>query len=214
MIAEIVGVSGTGKSTIAQAIAQHDSAIQANYRVKWRYVLPAYYVRTALAIPTYLVHYRSKGKVLWAALKWMTYLEKLHYALSRLDKNNLILLDQGPVFWFTYLHAFGSDGIQDKWFTRWWTRELESWSSILDFIFYLDCTDAVLIERVRNRSKKHRIQGLSDQEAREFLSRYREGYRHVLARLTHKDGPSVCHLSTERESPGQIADQILNELLA
>ena len=78
---------------------------------------------------------------------------------------------------------------------------------------YLDERRA-LIERVRKRSKRHRIQGLSDEEARDFLARDRGGYRHVIARLTAGDGPSVRHLSTDRESPERIADQILIELLA
>lgn len=214
MIAEIVGVAGTGKSTIAHVVSQRSNVIQTDYKLRWRYVLPAYYARAVLAMPTYLMHYQGKGQVLWPALRWMTYLEKLQHALSRQGNENIILFDQGPVFWLTYLHTFGSDGIRDEWFTRWWTRALENWSSILDMIFYLDGDDTVLIERVRNRSKNHKIKGSSDQKAREYLALYREGYQKVLDILSARDGLRVRFLSTDRESLEKIVDQIMIELLA
>ncbi len=214
MIAEIVGVAGTGKSTIAQVVAQRSLAIQTDYRVRWRYVLPAYYARAAWILPTRLVRYRGKGKVLCSALRWMIYLEKLHDALSRLDKDGRILLDQGPVFWLTYLHAFGSDGIRDEWFTRWWDRCVSDWSSMLDIIFFLDGDDTALIRRVRNRNKIHRIQNLSDEEACAFLACYREEYGRTIAKLTAGEGPRVHYLLTDRESPDKVADQILIKLLA
>ena len=214
MIAEIVGVAGTGKTTITQAIGHQRRDIQANYVLKWRYVLPAYYARVVLAVPKYLFYYRGKEQVLWPVIRWMTYLDILHQALARQNGDRRILLDQGPVYWLTYLQAFGSIGINDGWFTQWWTRSLESWSTVLDVIYYLDCDDEILLERIQKRTKKHRLQELSDPEARKFLASYREGYQEVISRLNAKDGPRVRHFSTDRESPDQITNTIIHDLLA
>lgn len=212
MIVEIAGMAGAGKSTVALALPQRDPAIRSDFRLRWRYVLPAFYARVVLTLPAYLSRYRSKGQVLWPALRQMVYLEKLHHVLSKSDGATVLLLDQGPVFWLAYLYAFGFEGIRDQSLALWWTRMIADWASVLDVIFWVDAQDAVLLERIRNRSKWHRVQDMSEQEARELLARYREAYRQVISGLTSDGGPRVHCFFTDQEPLDQIVDKILNEL--
>jgi thymidylate kinase len=142
----------------------------------------------------------------------MVYLEKLHRVLSNSDGATVLLLDQGPVFWLAYLHAFGFEGIRDQSLTLWWTRMIADWASVLDVILWVDAQDAVLLERIRNRSKWHRVQDMSEQEAYELLARYRKAYRQVISRLTSGGGPRVHSFFTDQEPLEQIVDKILNEL--
>ena len=213
MIVEIAGVTGTGKSTIVNAITQHNPAIRTDYHLSWWQFLPAYYARAVLAIPRYLVRYRGKGSMFWQVLQWMTYVDRLHQSLSRFEDDTLILLDQGPLYWLTFFNIFVPEYVQEEWFARWWAQKLKDWASVLDVIFFLECDDAVLIERVRNRSKKHRLQSLSDIDARKFLADYRKVYRAVITELTVDDGPTVHYLSAEQESPECITRRILIGLL-
>jgi shikimate kinase len=212
MIAELVGLAGSGKSTIATTISQQNSTIETGYLLRWRYVLPSYYLKAVLTIPAYLSHYRGRGGMLLKTLKWMTYIESLRHSLSRIPPDKTILLDQGPVHWFTFLNGFAPGCIQDEWLMRWWQPSLRTWTSTLDMIFYLHCDDSVLIDRIRSRNKMHRIKNMSDQDAREFIGRYRRAYQDVISRLTVRNGPRVYHLFTDQERPEQIVARIISEL--
>lgn len=215
MIAEIVGLAGAGKSTIAQNLSQRNPAIRCSFSLRPIQFIPAFLGRAILSLPGYLWRYRSGKQASWEALMVMVYLERLYRILSRYgsDDSTVFLLDQGPVFLLTYLHDFGFQGVRDQKLEAWWMRMLDSWAPILNVIFWIDAPDAVLLERIHHRGGTwHRVEDMSEQETHEFFARYRRTYRQVISRLTSDGSPKVLRFSTDEEPLDQVVNEIMDTL--
>ena len=207
MITEIVGLAGAGKSTISQTLSQRDPAISCGFHLQPMQFMPAFLVRAVLSLPGYLHRHRNGNQISWEALRVMVYLEKLHRVLSRHKSNDptIFFLDQGPVYCLAYLREFGFEGVRDQNLELWWMHMLSEWASTLDVIFWIDAQDTVLLERIHQRSGWHRVKDMSEQQACEFLARYRGAYWQVISRFISEGNPRVLSFSTDAESANRIA---------
>ena len=86
---------------------------------------------------------------------------------------------------------------------------LKQWASALDMVIWLDAPDAILVERIRARSKWHLVKEKPEQVANKFLARFRTSYDQIIARLTANCGPRVLRFNTKQESLDQIVDKAL-----
>lgn len=214
MIAEIVGPAGAGKTTIARALSQRNSAIRCDFDIRFRQFLPAFCARAASLLPAKLLRYRKIDSAYWSALLRLAYLDKLYSVLSRHNSidGEIFFLDQAPVYWLTYLWEFGSAGHKDQSLDQWWIRSLRDWAAILDVIIWVDARDEILLQRICDRQKWHGVKNLSEKEAREFLVRHRKAYWHVISMLTSDGGPRVLSFSTDQEPSDWIEERILDVL--
>ena len=77
----------------------------------------------------------------------------------------------------------------------------------------LDAPDEMLIERVRSRiGATNQFGSKTDEEAYEYLTRYRRSYDKTIARITSHGGPRVLHYETDQQSSDLIAEQVLSVL--
>lgn len=65
-----------------------------------------------------------------------------------------------------------------------------------------------MIGRIRNRAQPHAIKHRHSDGAREFLSRYRSSYDHVMSKLTRVPGPRILRFDTDRQSIAEITAQV------
>ena len=120
------------------------------------------------------------------------------------------LLDQGPIFLLTYLRLFGFSGVEDELLRQWWSQKLDDWASILDTIFWLDAQDDVLLERIHHRDRWHIIKTMSDDEAVNFLARYREVFWQIIPEICSRGEMKIIRFSSDHDSLTQIVGQILD----
>jgi deoxyadenosine/deoxycytidine kinase len=92
----------------------------------------------------------------------------------------------------------------------WWQETCKKWAHSLDVVVCLDTEDAILVERIRSREKKHGVKENSDQWAREFLARYRAAQEKVLAALNiGTKSPKISHFDTSKLSLAETIGNIL-----
>ena len=164
-------------------------------------------------LPTFLRQTQHGRRFAWHESKMMVYLTGWHQVLRRqtLNHGTVFILDQGPVFQLAQLHGFGPENINSERFEEWWASVLDQWASTLDMVIWLDAPDAVLLERIHTRSKWHLVKNESEQEAREFLARYRASFEQMISALTADGGPRVLRFDTQQESMDRVVDNLLLE---
>jgi len=210
MIAEIVGPAGAGKSTITSALSGY-LPIQLDHSLRWRELVPLYYPRVLSSLPLYLCKYRNKGNSFWPAVRRMAYFDKLCSKLIRKQqsKSLVCLLDQGPIYHLAHIIRFYSAVVDDQAFERWWAHAFSVCATTIDYIFWVDAPDDVLLKRIHTRNKQHRVRECSELEARKFLDSYRETYMQVIQRMTTSGSPRIIHYATDTVPLKSIVNDML-----
>lgn len=210
---ELIGPAGAGKTTLSRALSQRDEDIVMGPDIELRKVshIPVFIRSIPSSVPLFLYQRKSNRQPTWTELKDIAYLEGWPEVLRQQSSNigRVILLDQGPVFRMATLHEFGPESLKSETSKRWWLHLYEQWASALDILVWLDTSDAILMERINTRTKKHDIKGKSELEAQQFLTQYRRSFKAVLTQLKSYNGPTVLQFDTSKTSIEQIADEIL-----
>lgn len=213
LILELVGPAGAGKTTLSRVLSQREEKILIGPDIELRKVrhIPSFIRSIPSFMPLLLHRHRPNRRSTWTELKDIAYLNAWPNILRRAASNQgkVILLDQGPVFRLATLREFGPETLKREAFEAWWLQLYKQWASTLDMVIWLDTSDAVLVERINTRKKKHDIKGKPDIQAQYFLTQYRSSYRDVLTKLTLYNGPTLLQFDTSKVSVEQIADDIL-----
>ena len=213
-VVEVVGPAGAGKTSLARALTQSNERLVEGAKLRARSIpnIP-FFVRNAFfLLPTFLQQYRNGRGFTWQEIKAIVHLRGWHRVLRRRVANGTItILDQGPIFMLTRLRVLGPENIKRQGFDRWWNGMFKQWSHELDLVIWLDAPDAILLERIHSRNKRHTVKEESEKDAHEFMARYRTSYEEVISALRANDGPRVVRFDTARQSPGEITDKVLTE---
>ncbi len=190
-IVELVGPAGSGKSTITKALGEKDSRIQIGAIPNVRDIknLPFFLWSGSLSLSAFLALHQAKYKSCLTAeqVAIMALLRgwprRLHTA--SLKNQNIILIDQGPIYMLAELLRYGPAGFQNT-ISNWWECVCTDWANVLNMVICLDTSDEVLMERVRTRDIRHGIKSHSDQWAEQFLAQSRAAQSNVLKAITEK----------------------------
>jgi adenylate kinase family enzyme len=216
LVVELLGPAGSGKTTLAQALIKDHRQIRAGDYLHTRNAahVPFFARHAVLLLPVFLGQWRRGRWFTWDEIKMLVYLKGWHRTLRRqaLDQGTVTLLDHGPVFRLTRLYAFGPENIRSQRFERWWDQMCAQWAATLDIVVWLDAPDAVLLERINARDRWHIVKGKPEQEAVQFLARYRTSFEHVMSALTANGGPTVLRFDTAQLAVDQITGQVLAAL--
>lgn len=211
MVMEVVGLAGSGKSTIFHALIQQNENIQAGCSLK-KSVYLAFLISIApMLILTLPYQYRNNRWLSWKEIRVMVYLKATNYILKKqtVNNHNVTILDQGPVFMLTWLRVFVLNSVRSRRLNKWWDDMLNQLSAQLDMIIRLEAPYKILAERIHERKKTHRIKGQSDQDVYELLTRYQISYDHIITRLTRNGGPKVSSFNTYHKTLNDIVDRIV-----
>lgn len=141
----------------------------------------------------------------------MVYLKAwLHVLEQQASKNDgVTLLDHGPIYLLALLREFGPEITTSELFKSWWANLYHQWSATIDILIWLDAPDEILLERIRVRDRWHLIKDKSEQEAYEFLTRYRTSLEQIIAESVTNHRVTLLRFDTSEESVEQMADKIL-----
>ena len=213
LIMELVGPAGAGKTTLSRALSQRDEDIVLGPDIELRKVshIPVFIRGISSSLPLFIDQRKSNRQPTWTELKDIAYLEGWHQVLKRMSSSNskIVLLDQGPVFRMATLYEFGPALFKSEESKTWWHHLYKQWASTLDILIFLDTSDAILIERINTRTKKHGIKGKSELETQKYLMQYRMSYKNVLSELSLCNGPTILEFDTSKISIEQIVDEVL-----
>ncbi len=214
LIAEIVGPAGVGKTTVLSALHQCNEEIRPLFGFRRKGYVPFYAGHAILLLPFFLRQGKTGRWYTWREMNRMIRLKATRQILERRTvKEGLItVVDQGPVYTLTVLAGFGSECTKGQCFVNWWGKTLKEWAKTLDLIIWLDAPDEVLLERIRNRDKRHLVKDKSDQEAIDFLAQCRTVYKQIIGKLAVDGGPKVLCYDTSQCPLTRIVEDILTAL--
>jgi shikimate kinase len=216
-IVEIVGLAGAGKTALSHAMTRMDAHVHLGRFPDVRKISNAPFflwngLQTSLALP----HPRDNQtrKLTRREFAWMCILRGWPKRLTKSwDSDELIILDQGPVYLLTELCEFGPEYLKINVAEEYWSSLCTRWAQTLDAIIWLDGRDEDLMARIRHRDKEHIVKRETDEATIAFLERYRRAYAHLILKLTmaHPDLP-IFRFNSSQFSPEQIAANLLLEL--
>jgi deoxyadenosine/deoxycytidine kinase len=216
VVVELVGVAGTGKTTLTKALNQRDERIQISGDLKLRKLghLSIFLTQLAFVLPLLLSRGPASRRFTWDEIKSLVYLQAWPSVLRRASamQAQVILLDQGPIFKLATLHAFGPEKLKARDSELWWARMFEEWGSTLDLVIWLNAPADILVKRINTRQKKHTIKGKNDREARQFLAQYQASYEHTLNRLAAQGRMTVACIDTSQKEIDQVVEEVLQRI--
>ena len=199
-VVELAGPAGAGKTTAVRALSAHSAGTRVGLRTSR--------VGTAfsLAQETPLLLRRAVAGHRWSTpeLRSIGYLRAWRTELSRVEDEDLVLLDHGPVFRLAMLLLDAP--ARDDGFERWWQRSACEWAGLLAAVVCLDAPDDVLIDRIDRRPQSHRVRGADRADAAAFLESYRDAFTTVLD-VVEEAGTPVFQVDASSD-PRAVTDAV------
>jgi thymidylate kinase len=183
-IIEVVGMAGTGKSTLSKGLL---SSVDHNYGVfrldKSQYLLTvinSFFYN----IPVFIENILNK-KHDRSAIKHLLHYKAAIKNLIDLDgtSNDVLILDQGPIFLYVSMCLFELNSNVGSRIREQYKCDLFEFSNILDGVIYLDAPVDQLHKRVVERGSEHQILNITEGKAASFLNEYSSSYEETLAEI-------------------------------
>jgi thymidylate kinase len=216
-LVEIIGPAGAGKTTLCQALYNHQEQIRLRDFPNVHRVGDApFFIRYGLGlVPTLLRLYRRNSRQLHRReFAWMSILMGWPFLLQKEAKkgSKVIILDQGPVYLMAEMKEFGPEYLRNQKSEKLWQSLYYRWANTLDMIVWLDAADDDLLERIRTRDQEHVVKNELASTVIEFLGRYRRAYEEILSMLeANTSDLRVLRIDTSRKQAKEIADYLLLE---
>lgn len=211
-VVEIVGVCGSGKSTLTRALTDGDPSYQLEEFLQFKKLD---HVKLGLRSVPGVVGLlggalRSRRLFDLTELKLVIYLMVWYRRIQRqpLGENRVLVIDQGPVYALATLGRTNPPVPGTESESRWRRSVLAQWAKTLDAIIWLDASDDVLWERVQNRSEKHEIKDQPEQLGLEYIRAYRASFYSTLGEFDALGGPVVVRFDTSRWTSERLLSEV------
>jgi broad-specificity NMP kinase len=209
---EIVGVAGTGKSTLARTLADRDpgnriaDSLHTKTSAHWAYVAHS----APRVLPLVARSARVRPAFDWEETKFIVYVTEWRRFLRRAcrDDSGLVVLDQGPVFALARLLWGRKPVTATREFEHWLDQQVAGWSVDLDGIVSLVAPEEVLLGRINEREQDHEAKGRSIREGHDVLLAHQRAYAALFERFEALGKPPVFTFDTSVMSPVRIAEEI------
>jgi hypothetical protein len=209
---EIVGVAGTGKSTLARTLADRDpdnriaDSLHTRTSAHWAYVAHS----APRVLPLVARSVRVRPAFDWEETKFIVYVTEWRRFLRRAcrDDSGLVVLDQGPIFALARLLWGRKPVTATREFAHWLDEQVAGWSVDLDGIVWLVAPEEVLLGRINEREQDHEAKGRSISEGLDVLLAHQRAYGALFERLEALGRPPVFTFDTSVMSSVRIAEEI------
>jgi thymidylate kinase len=207
VLVELVGPPGAGKSTLQRGLLERYDDLEPTPLLRKRPYTHILARHTLAALGTLARRRALDPRYPVDQVRMMAYLRALPEVFATGDGRRIVLFDQGPLFSLTRPY------LADAKLAEWWESTFATWRRRLDLVVLLDAPDEVLLERIEERLKFHRVQGRDRQDALAFLSNTRGVYERALARLVEDEpAPAVLRVDTGGLSADAAVDHIRSRI--
>lgn len=211
---EIVGVAGSGKSTLTRELRTgHHCHVADSLHTRnpahWRYVahgLPG-------LLPLAVASVRDRPVLSWDEVKFVLYAAEWHRFLREESLGpRAVVLDQGPIFALARLLWGRKPVTRGARFETWLRRMVERWTLELDAIVLLDAPNEILLARIDGRKQRHDAKGVPIREGLELIEWHRGAYARVLSICESLGRPLLLRYDTAAMPSAEIATDVAEAL--
>lgn len=194
---EFVGLPGSGKTSLVECLPAFVEGVDIAVRPGWLWELRTY-TGSSLAVAPTVARRWATGSGSWGEAMRMLRLDAWFTMLRHRPVTGArpLILDQGPVYLLHRLGAEGLDGNSGAAAATWHESRLERCAGSLGAVIALDAPNEVLIERIRDRSKVHRLKHEPLEAASAALTDQRERLHRLLGQLRARGLPKVVWIDT------------------
>ena len=218
LVVEIVGPAGAGKTTLYRGLDDHTTFVRLENFPDVRKASDApFFISNGLQLIPSLIRLRQHNsrQLNRREFAWMTILHGWPALLRSVSSNGnkAIILDQGPIYLMAEMRLFGPDYLHQNAAKGLWQNLYNRWGATLDMVVWLDASNDILLDRIRNRQQEHIVKTESAAVIYEFLNRYRAAYGLLLSILIAKNHSlGVLQFDTGRQQPQDILTQLCSAL--
>jgi adenylate kinase family enzyme len=206
---EVLGVAGSGKTTLARALRSDHDTVQADF-IHTR--IPRHLAELFRSVPRLLPILADglvrRPRISWREVKLLAYATRWRSFVGAPPGTAVVVFDQGPLYAIVRLAAEGKPFTRRPSFARWRTATLRDCRTQIDVVVWLDAPDEVLWRRINERNQAHATKGGDAASGYRFLGRYRVAFELLAGELDVAGGPTIVRLDTGARSPDRIADGV------
>jgi thymidylate kinase len=212
-IIEIVGLAGTGKSTLVRALQKRNEQIKI-------FPLPKtwFYGSLTKRAPLWLpIWFQSRGSArgftreelisLGCIDTWLPFIQR------KISTNqDIAIMEPGSVYWLTKLQGFGWKSTGQSRYQCWLQNKFEQWSAAVDVMIWLDAPEELCLKRVLGREQWHDAKAMDSEDILERFRGLRKSYEQIILKMVSKRPRKVFHFLTDQISTEEILDRIFSEM--
>jgi shikimate kinase len=210
----MVGVAGTGKSTLRNAMMQRDKRIKFFDLPGTISYIPFIIKLIIIWLPLYLKEYRHSRWFTLQEIRNMGYLDTWTSRIRHraLFKEKIFIVEPGSVYWLATLQGCGPEITKHPRFQQWWKNAFRHWASSLYAIVWLDAPEEVCLQRVHVRDQWHQFLEYSTENAMEELKYYRKYYEKLVPEMAAQYRVKIFYFRTDQISTEQMVEKIFSEV--
>ena len=210
-ILEIVGPPGAGKSSLLSALVGCRPGLRPIREWRQLRFLPSFAGNAVGLLPFFVAQWTARQPLSRRDMERMVRLQASRRITQRM-REQVVVLDQRPIYTLGTLHLSASRPTENDGFEIWWNRMAQEWASVLDTVVVLEARNDVLLRRIMDRSKPHRLKSGTDANGSEWLENLREALEGTVETFRAHGGVSVLRFDTGKEDLPGIVDRVGAEL--
>ena len=204
-LVEVLGLPGTGKTTVVRALASHDG-IEVRSRYRSLDNAPAYAAAAVRCAPMLFASppaWPDRNRIVRAESSWAIARRALR------GRTDAFVFDQGPLF---LLKQVSETARRSRAIAVWRADRLRRWGRTLDLVVLLDAPNHVLVQRIRDRPKDHILRDIPEDAAVRALDADRRSFDALLADLSRGRPVRIERLDTSAAPVEATVDATLRRI--
>ena len=151
---EIVGPPGAGKTSLLSALVESQPELEPIHEWRQLRFYPSFASNAFGLLPFFLFQWMARQPISRRDMERMIRLRASRKITQNLN-DEIVVLDQGPVYTLATLHLSDSRPIDSSSFENWWEQIAQLWAEVLDTVVFLEAPGDVLLQRILDRNKPH-----------------------------------------------------------